>query len=100
MSDFSTLTKLNAAELGLFEHQHERLDNAVGAVAACIELLELFINDDDMGDKIPEYVKTNFIRSGLMRAIRIANHEAGDVADLLEREIKTAQMINGGNHAD
>jgi hypothetical protein len=68
-------------ELSTVKKFSDQLLKAVSAIGACTKLLGDFVLDDDAGFGIPEKIKTNYIRSGLIDAVLIAADSAAEAGE-------------------
>lgn len=59
-------------------------NNAITVISG---LLIKFLVDSDCNNEIPEYIKNNYIQSGLLDAIKIAADTSEEAADWLETEL-------------
>ncbi|MEQ1621399.1 MAG: hypothetical protein ABL919_08330 [Methylococcales bacterium] len=61
-------------------------------IYTCSKLLNEFGIDDDFESEIPEKIKTEYVRNGLLTAIRIASSVAMESVEFLQNEVFVAKQ--------
>ncbi|MBD9362771.1 hypothetical protein [Methylomonas fluvii] len=79
---------LSSSDRNALDSYTKSITTAATAVASCSSLLFKFLLDDDCGDEIPDEVKSNYIRSGLLDSIMVASNKVLDLADSLGNQIQ------------
>jgi hypothetical protein len=69
----------------------EAIIEANRAILCCTSLLAQFVEDDDSEPEIPDSIKNNYIRRGLLDAMHCAGQRISSEYDILLQFIRNAQ---------
>ncbi|MBF6648953.1 hypothetical protein [Methylobacter sp. BlB1] len=72
----------------------EKINECNNAISTIARVLSELIKDDDCGNEITKDIKNNYIKGGLLDAIKVAADASDTAAGWIEREINK----QGGDH--